>query len=97
MDVLPEDSYTKAVEGGDGQALGLFGDQFRNPLVHLFGRLVGEGQRQDPFGRNPPLQEVGDPHRNHPSLAAARTSQKQYRFVGQKDRLPLGFVEVGKV
>ena len=52
-DLLAQDPHAEGVEGGEDHPLAaLFPDQVVHPLLHLAGRLVGEGDRQDVLRRH---------------------------------------------
>jgi hypothetical protein len=59
--VNPEDARAEGVEGRDPHPPGIGADEESNPVLHLAGSLVGEGNGKDLFGRGQTLiYEVGD-------------------------------------
>jgi hypothetical protein len=83
--------------GGDGvegaqpaQPFGRGTDQMGDPLAHLAGGLVGEGDDQQ-FPRPGPAgrQDVRQPRGQHPRLAGAGAGQNQDRPLGRFHRLAL--------
>ena len=72
--------------------------QLLHPLLHLLGSLVGEGQRQDMIGSHALFRdEVGDPHGQHPGLAAAGAGQYQQGAFRTGDRFPLGRIQFRQI
>ena len=66
----------------------------RDPLLHLPGGLVGEGDGQDlPRLRAADGQQVGDPPGQHPGLARAGTGHHQQRRAAVLDGVPLRRIE----
>ena len=69
-------------------------DQRRDPLAHLVGRLVGEGDGQDAHGVDAVLaDQVGDAVGQDPGLARAGPGHDQQRTVGVDDGVELVGVE----
>ena len=69
--------------------------QLADPLLHLVGGLVGEGDRQDRVGRHLEVaDQMGDPVGEHPGLARTGPGDHQHRPVGGGDRLALGGIEI---
>ena len=98
-DLPAEDPHAERVEGGEDQILAaLFSDQGSHTLLHLAGRLVGEGDRQDVLRRHILVEEeMGDPIGNHPGLAGAGAGQHQERPFGVLYRLKLAGVHGMKI
>jgi hypothetical protein len=72
-------------------------DERGDPLAHLVGGLVGEGDREDLVRpRLARREQPGDPVGEHPGLARPGAGQHQQRPLAVGDRLPLGLVEVGE-
>ena len=69
-----------ALEGDDARA-------------HLVGRLLREGEREDPLGRDALRQQVGDPDREDAGLAASGARVDEHRAERRGCRLPLCRVE----
>jgi len=102
--VAAENPHAERVDRRDLGPLGLCGgrlpaaaaaQQRRGPGEHLAGRLVGEGDRQDPRGSGAPLHELGDSCDHHPRLAGARTGEHQQRPRRRQHGIGLGRVEAG--
>ena len=71
--------------------------QQAEPLTHLAGRLVREGDGQDSVRRYADLSdEVGDPVRHDAGLATARTGDDQQRPVDMAGRLALALGQTGE-
>ena len=69
-------------------------EQLLDAPAHLLGGLVGERDRQDLARlRLVGEDQVRDPVREHPRLAAAGAREDQQRPLAVGDRLPLGLVE----
>ncbi len=87
------------MEGGDDHPANPFlAHQLFDPLLHLAGRLVGEGDRQQLAGVDPPLlNQVGDTVGDHPGLARAGAGQQQQGAFGVANRGKLFLVQGGKV
>ena len=69
-------------------------DQVGDPLLHLAGGLVREGDREDlPRLRAAGGQQVGDPPGQHPGLAGAGAGDHQQRRTAVLDGRPLRAVE----
>ena len=87
------------VEGAQpAQPFGRVADQMGDPLTHLAGRLVGEGDGQQ-FPRLGPArrQDVRQPRGQNPRLARARARQHQHRPLGRLHRLALFRVQTGQI
>jgi hypothetical protein len=70
-------------------------EQPEEPLAHLAGGLVGEGDGQDVPGEDALLlHQPGDPVDDDAGLAAAGAGQDQQRPVAVDHRLALGLVQV---
>ena len=67
-----------------------------DPLLHLAGGLVGEGDGQDVPGRDALLNEVGDSPRDDAGLARPGPGQDKQRAVNVRDGLSLRLVQFGK-
>ena len=61
---------------------------------HLVGRLVGKGQRQQPVGGIPHLQEVSNLVGKHPSLSRPGTGNHQFGSLGIEYGIALLLVQV---
>ncbi len=82
------------MEGAEPPALHRPADEGRDPVLHLAGRLVGEGDGEQLL--RPGLaghQDMAEARRQHPGLAGARPGQDQDRAFGRLDGLTLGFVQ----
>ena len=82
------------MEGAEPPALHRPADEGRDPVLHLAGRLVGEGDGEQLL--RPGLaghQDMAEAGRQHPGLAGARPGQDQDRAFGRLDGLALGFVQ----
>ena len=89
-----QDAHTGRVECRDPHGLAAGADQRGNPIAHLAGGLVGEGDREDLTGPDiARRQQVGDPVRQHAGLARARPGDDQQRRPLVDDRGPLLGVE----
>src|SRR5664280_3542099 len=89
-----QNAHTGRVERRDPHAPAPGADQRGNSIAHLAGRLVGEGDRKDlarPYIAR--RQEVGDPVRQHASLARPRPGDDQQWRPLVDDRGPLLGVE----
>ena len=72
-------------------------DQRADPLAHLLGGLVGEGDREDLVRPRPAGgQKPGDAVGQDPGLARARPGQHQQRALAVGDGLALGRVQLGE-
>src|SRR6516225_4246785 len=70
--------------------------QFADPGTHLVRGFVSESNSQDALGRSSLMEQVSDPHRDHPGFAGPSPSQNQERSLGAfYSRLLLG-VEIEK-
>ena len=90
LGLAPQDPHARRVEGADPHDPGAVADQGGDPLLHLAGGLVGEGDRQDRAGvRVPRREQVGDPVGQHPGLARPRAGDDQQRraLVGHRRAL----------
>ena len=92
---LPQDAHARRVEGGDERGTNPGRQQqVLDPMPHLRGGLVGEGDREhvprvDALHR----QEVGDPVGDDAGLAAPRPGQDEHRALRGRDRLALRRVQ----
>jgi hypothetical protein len=93
--LAPEDGRRRGVEGGHVQVGGPRSKQRLEPLAHLPGGLVGEGDRQDaPGGHAAGEDQVGHPAGDDPRLPRAGAGEDQERSVAVEHGLTLGRVEV---
>ena len=90
-----QNATENGVEGAHPQARGFAADELRDPLLHLFGGLVGEGQRQDlrcvRFVRR---QQMRDAEGEYARLSRARSGDDQQRTIGMHRGGPLRFVQL---
>ena len=87
-------AIAQPVESADPHAAHIDRQHRRQARQHFLGGLVGEGHGQDAGRAHPPLlDQPGDACGQHPGLARARAGQDERRFVGQRDRGALFFVE----
>jgi hypothetical protein len=93
--VRAQDPRAQCVEGAERDGAGeLRADAAGEPLAHLAGRLVGEGDRQDlPGVGYALLDQVRGAFGHHARLAGAGARDYQQRAVGVKDGLALFRVE----
>ena len=89
FDVLPQDLHPEGMEGGHGEVLELPSRLLLHPLLHLLGRLVGEGEGKDLALGDALVQHVCDAVGDDPGLAASRTCDDEQRPLGGGDRLEL--------
>ena len=95
-DFPAQDAHAGGVEGAHPGQL-LFAEEPRQPRLHLGGRLVGEGDRQDAPGRHLAFaDQPGDPVGEGAGLAGAGARQDQQGAVAMLHRLALGGVESGQ-
>ena len=94
VDLLAQDPHARGVERRDPHDPGALADQLLDPLLHLGGGLVGEGDRQDRAGVGLALgDQPGDPAGQHAGLARAGAGHDEQRRPGVHDGRALGFVE----
>ena len=80
VDLLAQDPHAGGVEGAHPHDPGPPADEVLDPLLHLGGGLVGEGDRQDRARVGPPLgDQPGDPAGQHPGLARPGAGHHQQR------------------
>ncbi len=92
--VSPEDPDAGRVERGHPHGLRRRADQLGQPVLHLRGSLVGEGDGQDLVGCGiPGGDQVGDAPSEHPGLARAGAGDHQQRAATVCHRPPLGLVQ----
>ncbi len=73
-----ENPQADRVEGADPDGRCDRPEEPGDPLAHLSGGLVREGDRQDPLRRNPPHRhEMGEPSRQDAGLPASRAGENQ--------------------
>ena len=86
------------MKGADHHLFGLVdAHQLFQPLAHLPGRLIGEGDRQDTPGRYVfLLHHIGNAVRNYPRLPAARPRQYQQWPLRRSHRSSLRLIESGQ-
>jgi hypothetical protein len=70
-------------------------DQRDHALDQLFGRLVGEADRQDAIGRDAAADQAGDALRDHARLAAARASEHEQGTIAVLHGSALCSIELG--
>ena len=94
-DVAAEDAHAERVERGDLRPLlELLAQQGGRPLLHLVGRLVGEGDGQNPLGPDAVADQLGDAIGDHAGLSGSRPRQHQQRPGKRVDGVVLGGVQV---
>ncbi len=92
--VPTQDAHAGGVEGGDPHALGHRAHQGSHALLHLVGRLVGEGDGEDLERRHAPVgDQVGDAVGEDPGLAGPRPGHDQQRSLLVEHRVPLDGVQ----
>jgi quercetin dioxygenase-like cupin family protein len=94
-ELATQDPDARLVEGGDPHPVGQpVPHQPADPLGHLAGGLVGEGDREDLERVDVVItDQVGDPVGEHPGLARPRTGDDEHRSLDGLDRLALRGVE----
>ena len=93
-DLLAQDPDAGRVEGADPHDPGAIADELLDPLPHLGGGLVGEGDRQDRAGVGVAFgDQPGDPAGEHPRLARPGAGDHEQRRTLVHDRVSLGLVE----
>ena len=91
-----EDAHARRVEGHHPHGAGGGPDQRGNPLLHLAGGLVGEGDREDLGGPHTLLaDEMGDALGEHARLARAGSRHDEQGAAAMGHGFLLGRVEVG--
>ena len=88
-DLEPERMKGADRDVGREVALAFLREQFRRPLAHLAGRLVGEGDRGDTLCVMAVRQQMRDLGRDDSRLAAAGARQHEQRAVEISHRLAL--------
>ena len=84
--VRPQQAIAQAVEGAHPHAAQADGQQGGQARLHLFGRLVGEGDGHDAAGRGiPHVQQPGNARGQHPRFARTGPCQNQRMALGQGD------------
>ena len=82
------------MEGGDLRAAVIGANEPIDPLLHLAGGLVREGERHDLRRGGEILgQDVGETVHDDPGFSGSGTRDDQKRTVRMNDRLPLARVE----
>ena len=92
--LFPKEARAKGVEGGDLKELGGTRNQPFDPLLHLVGGLVGEGDRHNGGGVGAPfLDEIGDAVGQNAGLSTTRPGDdaKVLRIGGNS--LQLGWIK----
>ena len=92
--VAPQDPVAGRVEGAAVDPRGVALEQLPDPIEHLAGRLVGEGQQQDLPGRDAVLDEPAGAVDQGPGLAGAGAGEHQHGSAGVHDRRVLLLVEI---
>ena len=93
IDIPAEDARAHGVEGADPHLFAFFAGQGGDALLHFLGRFIGKGDGQNMPGRYAVVNQIGDPVRQRPGLAAARSRQNQYRAFQRFRRQPLFLVQ----
>ena len=78
---MGQDNFvTEGVKGADFDAVGCRADYRNQPLAHIDGSRIGEGEAQDGRGRCLGLlKNVGNPQGNSLGLAGTGTGNNHYR------------------
>ncbi len=82
------------VEGPAVDPRGVALEQLTDPIEHLAGRLVGEGQQQDLPGRDPVFDEPAGAVDQGPGLAGAGAGEHEHGPARVHDRRVLLFIEI---
>ena len=91
-----QDAHARGVEGHDPHRPGAGSDELLDPLAHLGGGLVGEGDGQDLPRLGPPGgEQVRDAVGEHPRLARPGAGDDEQGATVVQDCLALGGVEAG--
>ena len=78
MDLATKDSDAKGMERRDFRFGGVTVPQFLpDPFLHLFCRLVGEGDGEDSARRDPALDQSSDPEGDDPRRPRSRPRQNE--------------------
>ena len=92
--VLLQDGGAEAVEGVDVARVVVPGEGV-NPLAHLVGGLVGEGDAQDVAGQDAQLvHQIGEAVGQRPGLSRTRPGNDPDKAFGGGDGLPLGWIQL---
>ena len=92
--VPPQDPHAGGVERGHPHLLGDRADEGADPVLHLVGGLVGEGDGEDLEGADALVaDQVGDAVREHAGLAGAGAGDDEQRPVDVGDGLRLDRVQ----
>jgi len=79
-DIASQDPNASRVEGADPEIRGRHAENLLHSFAHFARGLVGEGHREDIFGRDTARpDEIGDAVGEHPGLATAGTGQHENR------------------
>ena len=94
LGLAPKQPRGERVERADPESRRIAAEQPPDPVLHLAGGLVGEGDREDPIGRHAvPLDQRGDPGGEYARLARPRAGEHQHGTVHVLHRLLLGGIE----
>ena len=84
--VRPQQAIAQAMKSAHPHAAQADGQQGGQARLHLFGRLVGEGDGHDAAGRGiPHVQQPGNARGQHPRFARTGPRQNQRMALGQGD------------
>ena len=99
LGLFTQDTHAQRVEGRYRDAFGIglaVLKQLGHPLLHLLGRLVGEGDGKDAVGRDTALfNQIGNFLRDDARLPRTGTGQHEQRTIEIADGLALSGVELG--
>ena len=97
VDLLAQDAHARGVERRDPHQPRPRPDEHLDPLLHLGGGLVGEGDREDRPRVGLALRDdPGDPPGQHPRLARAGSGDDEQRRPLVDDGGPLRLVQPGQ-
>ena len=68
-------------------------DKVTSPSEHVVRSAAGEGEKQDPIRWHPAIEETGQPGRQGPGLARARTCDDEEGGISVRRNRELGFVQ----
>ena len=98
LGMRPDHPHAHGMEGAEPHAGYAAPDQALDPLGHLAGGAVGEGDRQHLVRPGPAGdQDVGEPGGKHPGLAGAGAGQDQQRPVRRRHRGELLRIQALKI
>ena len=93
IDIPAQNAGAHGMKGADPNLFAFFAGEGGDALLHFLSRFIGKGNGQNMPRRYAVVDQIGDPVRQRPGLAAACARQNQYRAFQRFRRQPLFLIQ----